>query len=270
MTVPTQQLITQQLSFRADPIQPDPVVIRCKKCKVPLPDSTWKNCDRCRRNRTESFNRWKISSQARKSVLDDPGSTLSMPTTQSPSALSAPTSNPNPPSASQVTAPNPGPSTFSQAPSLSAPQQHYPSGRDHGRLPTGRSPAISDQPQTPTTPVVPQVIHVPEFQWSDELIDQLSSLPPRSRFVGKFSVIADPEVDNARRASMFADQLRARGVPISCVVTILAYRLDFRFLRYADCVCGAGKIFHHLRAVLAATHTALHFPALARKHVMVD
>ena len=242
MTVPT-----QQLSFQVDPIQPDPVVIRCKTCKVPLPDATWKNCDRCRRNRTESFNRWKKSSHARKSVLDNSGSTLSMPTTQSPSAPSAPTPNPTRPSASRVTtAPNPGPNTFSQAPNLSAPPQHYPSGHDHSRLPTGRSPAISDQPQTSPTTVAPQTIVVPEFQWSDELIGQLSALPPRSRFVGKFSVIADPEVDNAKRANMFADQLRARGIPISCVVAILPYRLYFPLLlRYSDRVRGTGKTLNH-------------------------
>jgi len=220
MTVPTQP---HQHSFlQANLVPPDPVTIRCKKCGVPLPDSTWKNCDRCRRNRTESYNRWKRSAQARQSVLNnDSGSTpLPVPisTIQFPSA---PTSNPNPPSASHVaTAPNPGPSTFSQAPSLSAPPQHYPSGHDHSRLPTGSSQSTSDQPRTAPTLVAPRTIHVPEFQWADELIDQVLALPPRSRFVGKFSVIADPEVDNVRRAQMFADQLRARGIPISYVVTI--------------------------------------------------
>lgn len=207
MTVPS-----QQLSFQVNLVPPDPVTIRCKKCKAPLEDTTWKNCDRCRRIRTESFNRWK----AKKSVLDNTASTpLSTPT-------AAPTSNPNPRPASHVTmAPNPGPSTFPQAPSLSAPPQHYRSGHDQNRLPTESSQTTRGQPRTAPTPVVPQAIHVPEFQRSDELIDQLSALPPRSRFVGKFSVIADPAVDNTRRAHMIADQLRARGIPISCVVTTI-------------------------------------------------
>jgi hypothetical protein len=224
MTVPS-----QQLSFQANLVPQDPVTIRCKKCKAPLEDSTWKNCDRCRRIRTESFNRWK----AKKNVLDDTasGSTPLLST----STTTAPKSNPNPPSASRVTtAPNPGPSTFPQAPSLSAPPRHYRSGHDQSRVPTGSSQTTRGQPRTAPSLVVPQAIHVPEFQRSDELIDHLSALPPRSRFVGKFSVIADPAVDNTRRAHMIADQLRARGIPISCVVTtILAHPppvfLHFRF-----------------------------------------
>ncbi len=48
------------------PAPTDPPVITCKKCKAPLPDATWKNCDNCRRNRTESYNRWKKSAQLRR------------------------------------------------------------------------------------------------------------------------------------------------------------------------------------------------------------
>lgn len=218
-TVPT----PEQYSFlQANLVPPGPVTTRCKKCGVPLPDSTWKNCDRCRRNRTESYHRWKRSVLARQSILNDSGSTLlSTPisTIQYPSAP-PPTSNPNPPSTTThvTTAPNPGFSTFSsQAPSLSAPLQHYPSGPDHSKLQARSSQTTSDEPRTAPALVAPQTIHVPEFQWSDELIDQLLALPPRSRYVGKFSVIADPAVDNTRRAQMFAGQLRARGMPISCV-----------------------------------------------------
>ena len=211
MTVPS-----QQLSFQANLVPPDPVTIRCKKCKAPLEDTTWKNCDRCRRIRTESFNRWK----AKKSVVDNTASISLLST-----STAAPTSNLNLRPAFHVTmTPNPGPSTFPQAPSLSAPSQHYRSWHDQSRLPTGTSQTTRAQPRTAPTLVAPQAIHVPEFQRSDELIDQLLALPPRSRFVGKFSVIADPAVDNARRAHMIADQLRARGIPISCVVTtILAH-----------------------------------------------
>ncbi|KAH9161616.1 hypothetical protein EDB89DRAFT_1913779 [Lactarius sanguifluus] len=62
----------------------------------------------------------------------------------------------------------------------------------------------------------PQRIPVFEYQWRDELVSHLSKLPPRSNFGGKFAIIADPDVDNGMRAQIFADQLRAQGVPISC------------------------------------------------------
>jgi hypothetical protein len=61
---------------------------------------------------------------------------------------------------------------------------------------------------------------VQEYQWSSELVDELSALPPRSNFVGKFSIVYDPAVDNSKRALMFADQLRDRGLFISCVTTL--------------------------------------------------
>ncbi|KAH9165866.1 hypothetical protein EDB89DRAFT_2076394 [Lactarius sanguifluus] len=61
----------------------------------------------------------------------------------------------------------------------------------------------------------PQRIPVFEYQWRDELVNHLSELPPRSNFGGKFAIIADPDVDNGMRAQIFADQLRAQGVPIS-------------------------------------------------------
>lgn len=61
----------------------------------------------------------------------------------------------------------------------------------------------------------PHRIPILEYQWGDELVSQLLVLPPRSNFGGKFAVIADPSVDNAMRAQVFADQLRSQGVPIS-------------------------------------------------------
>jgi hypothetical protein len=70
------------------------------------------------------------------------------------------------------------------------------------------------------TPVVPRSTDVQEYQWSSELVDELSALPRRSTFVGKFSIVSDPAVDNSKGAFTFADQLRARGLFISCVTTL--------------------------------------------------
>ena len=236
---------SQQLSFQPNLVPQDLVTIRCKKCRAPLESTTWKNCDRCRRIRTETFNRWK----AKKRDIDNTASTPLSTST------AAPISNPNPAPTFRVTmTSNPGSNTFPQAPSLSAPPQHYRSWHGQSRLPTGSSQTASGQPRTAPTLVAPQAIHVPEFQWSDELIDQLSVLPPRSRFVGKFSVIADPAVDNAMRAHMIADQLRARGIPISCVVTtILSYphahlRLFLAFTLLTG-VRGTGKRQKRIRAI---------------------
>ena len=73
--------------------------------------------------------------------------------------------------------------------------------------------------QGPASESVPPQHRIPifEYQWGDELVGQLMVLPPRSNFGGKFAIIADPSVDNAMRAQMFADQLRSQGVPISYV-----------------------------------------------------
>jgi hypothetical protein len=66
----------------------------------------------------------------------------------------------------------------------------------------------------------PHRIPVFEYQWGDELVGQLLELPPRSNFGGKFAIIADPSVDNAIRAQVFAGQLRSQGVPISYVAAL--------------------------------------------------
>ena len=43
---------------------PPPTTIRCKTCKIALANTAWKNCDNCRRRRTESYHRWKKSTVA--------------------------------------------------------------------------------------------------------------------------------------------------------------------------------------------------------------
>ncbi|KAF8260490.1 hypothetical protein EI94DRAFT_1706246 [Lactarius quietus] len=69
--------------------------------------------------------------------------------------------------------------------------------------------------QGPASAPPPHRIPILEYQWGDELVYHLLVLPPRSNFGGKFAIIADPRVDNAMRAQIFADHLRYRGVPIS-------------------------------------------------------
>jgi len=79
----------------------------------------------------------------------------------------------------------------------------------------------TDQSQRPSNAQVPasappqQRIPVVEYQWGEELVRHLQGLPPRSNFGGKFSIIADPNVDNAMRAQVFTELLRRQGVPIS-------------------------------------------------------
>jgi hypothetical protein len=192
------------------PADSDPPTIRCKKCKVPLPDATWKNCDNCRRHRTESYNRWKKSVEARRNIAA--ASSSSLPLEAQSSSAPAPRRD------STDVAPNRAYyKTSSQASTPSVTHQ-FPSARDNNGSETAasRTNATTNQPRmTSTSAVPPESIHVPEFQWSDELVDHLLELPPRSTFLGKFSVIADPMVSNGSRAYMFIDQLRARELPIS-------------------------------------------------------
>jgi hypothetical protein len=98
--------------------------------------------------------------------------------------------------------------------------RHYNAHPHPNPNPAGSSSHTGDRPQTAPAPVVPRFIDVHEYQWSSELVDELSALPPRSTFVGKFSIVSDPAVDNSKRAFTFADQLRARGLFISCVTTL--------------------------------------------------
>jgi len=66
---------------------------------------------------------------------------------------------------------------------------------------------------------VPQSVRVPEYQWWDELANDLSKRPPGSNFVGKFSIVADPAVNNSTRALVCANELHAHGVPFLCVAS---------------------------------------------------
>jgi hypothetical protein len=216
MTLPPQQ--RSPIPVPADP----PVIIRCKTCRVPLPDDTWKNCDRCRRNRTESYRRWKVNVRARQSDASLGPSPLS-----STQPLSAPTVIP-------PTLPSSVASSVAAASSNAPPPPHHRSTwRVHVPAIGGsQTTTANNQPRPRGTPASTStsasasnrpterhpIIHVPEFQSSDELVDKLSALPPGSNFLGKFSVVADPAVDNPKRAQMFADKLRVEGVPILCVI----------------------------------------------------
>jgi len=56
-------------------------------------------------------------------------------------------------------------------------------------------------------------VPVLEYQWWDELANDLSTRPPGSNFIGKFSIVADPAVNNSARAFVCANQLHAHGIP---------------------------------------------------------
>lgn len=213
------------------PSQPElaPTNPRCKTCKVPLADASWKNCDRCRRNRTESYNRWKKSAQARKSIItgtdSDPASSASSlpPVTEIPSTsrlnLNAQPSifvnrTAEPPRLPHL--PHVQPNTPAQDTGTDTTPSYYRSnGRDH---PTGTSQLSGGTPRPAPVPFTPPRIIVPEYQWCDELVDEFAALPPRSNFVGKFSIVRDPQVDNPARADIFLSQLRAKGSPASCAI----------------------------------------------------
>ncbi|KAI9439030.1 hypothetical protein H4582DRAFT_1946206 [Lactarius indigo] len=190
--------------------------IRCKTCKVPLSNATRKNCDRCRRNRTERYNRWKRSVEARKNQIALPA-LETHPSSAPPSkpnvrwTKSATTSaGPRPPHLSHS-----GTSTYAQlSVATAAPLDYDLNERDHGHQ-TASSQLPRDAPGLLSS--LPHRINIPEYQWSEELIDALLALPSRSNFFGQFSVIADPDVDNSKRAQMFRDQLRSKGLPISYV-----------------------------------------------------
>lgn len=182
------------------PAPADTPVIRCKKCKGPLPDTAWKNCSSCRRARTESYNRWKKSASLRSMRGTGLGESLLRLRQHSSSPFRTVDY-----------------STLSQAqpPGPTAPLDHHSDELSHRGDPSKSS---NDQPRRTSASAVPPPVGATEYQWSDELIEALLALPPRSRYIGKFSIIADPEVDNTTRAHLFATQLHARAVPISCVV----------------------------------------------------
>jgi len=179
--------------------------IRCKTCKVPLPDATRKNCERCRRNRTERFNRWKISVEAKKNLISFP----------------TPVTHPSPAPSLNVNIRWMKPATTSAACSQpshqSCPGSGMPSSAPLDPYLNEHQAATSHRPKdTPRLmSSLPRDIDIPEYQWGEELVDTLLALPPRSNFFGKFSVIADPDVDNSKRAQMFLDQIRSEGLPTS-------------------------------------------------------
>ena len=184
--------------------------LRCKKCKVPLPDATRKNCERCRRTRTENYNRWKRSAEARKNQAKSPIS-IPMPETH-PS--SAPPSNNVQIRSTNPAQPPHGASTPLQLTDTvtSTSSVSLDANMKHGNY---RPPTVLPAPQLMSSFTCGR--DVPEYQWSEELVNTLMALPPRSNFVGQFSVVADPDVDNSKRAQMFLDQLRSKGLPTSYV-----------------------------------------------------
>jgi hypothetical protein len=176
-------------------------VLTCKKCKVPLPDATWKNCAKCRRERTDSYNRWKKSALLRS--MNSSKSVLRMRQYSSfPSRIV-------------------DSGTSSHAPGPTAPLDRYSNEPSHSEDLSEGSRLADDQPRRTSAPTVPPPAEAIEYQWSDELIADLLELPPRSVFMGKFSIVADPAVNNSTRAHLFAGQLHARAVPISCDVPSL-------------------------------------------------
>lgn len=185
------------------PAPADPPVIECKKCKVPLPDTTWKNCASCRRNRTESYNRWKKSALLRSTTRMNLSESL-LRRRQRSSSLNRTIDYT---SLSQAPGPDP-----------TAPLDHHSNEPGLRGDASGSSPLANDQPRRTSTPAVPRPAEAIEYQWSDELIEALLALPPRSSYIGTFSIVADPAVNNSTRVRLFADQLRARAVHISCVV----------------------------------------------------
>ncbi|KAH9979377.1 hypothetical protein BGW80DRAFT_1277551 [Lactifluus volemus] len=89
--------------------------------------------------------------------------------------------------------PQSGAFTPSQAPGTSTTLPHHQS---NNQPPTASSQPTGSIPRTAPAPAPSRPVHVPEYQWGDELVGDLTKLPPRSNFVGRFSVI--------------------KGLPISC------------------------------------------------------
>jgi len=186
------------------PESADPPAIRCKTCKATLPDTTRKNCATCRSNKTESYNRWKNFASLRSiGGIDLNLSEFLLRLHQLSSFLLRTV----------------GSSTLAQPSGPPAPLDPHSNEPSHYGDPLAGSRLANDQPRQTSTSTVPQpqAAETIEYQRSDELIDALLALPPRSRYIGMFSIVADPTVNNSTRAHLFAGQLHARAVPISCV-----------------------------------------------------
>ncbi|KAI0275746.1 hypothetical protein BGY98DRAFT_1098640 [Russula aff. rugulosa BPL654] len=106
-------------------------------------------------------------------------------------------------------------STSSQAPGPTIPLDHHSNEPSHSGDSSATSRLANDQPRRTSASTAPPRVEAIEYQWSEELVADLLALPPRSRYVGKFSIVADPAVNNSTRAHLFARQLHARAVPIS-------------------------------------------------------
>ena len=140
-------------------------------------------------------------------------------------------------------------STLSQAPGPTAPLDHHSNEPSHHGDPSesSRLANASDQPRRTSASAIPPPAGAIEYQWSDELIQALLALPPRSKHIGKFSIVADPAVNNFARAHLFVNQLHSRAVPISCVVPLRPLFPPFSFhisTTNADfCLCLAQGPF---------------------------
>ena len=117
--------------------------------------------------------------------------------------------------------------------------------------------------QGPASAPPPHRIPVFEYQWGDELIGRLLRLPAHSNFAGKFAIIADPTVDNAMRAQVFAVILRSRGVPISYVA---AHSSVPRASLFSLVFYGQGKSFR-IAHPERPPHTHARLPLQVREQV---
>jgi hypothetical protein len=157
----------------------------------------------------------------------------------SPTTTSA--ANGRPPNSQLPDSDTPAQPTSTTPPASTIPPDPHPNWQDF-TYPTDPSQRPSNA-QRPASESAPPSHRIPifEYQWGDELVGQLVELPPRSNFGGKFAIIADPSVDNAMRAQVFADQLRSQGVPISYVAAQSSIR--GASLSSSSHFCGQGNTF---------------------------
>lgn len=145
-----------------------------------------------------------------------------------------------------------------------APRDLQPNWQDF-TYPTEFSQRLSNA-QGPSSAPPSHRIPVFEYQWGDELIGRLLRLPARSNFAGKFAIIADPSVDNAMRAQVFAVILRSRGVPISYVAAHSSVPREPHF--HSHGILRTGKVIPHRAPRAPSTHTRSSSPASARTGVL--